>query len=84
VSTPHHTTGAAPAFVSSVSIIIIIVIIIMTIIIVMIVVMVTQWLSGGNACVLVSFQDRLSQETKDTPLQEKLDDMANFIGSVTH
>ena len=25
-------------------------------------------------------REKLEQETKDTPLQEKLDDMANFIG----
>lgn len=25
-------------------------------------------------------QDKLEQETKETPLQEKLDDMANLIG----
>lgn len=28
----------------------------------------------------VGVQDKLDTETKDTPLQEKLDDMANFIG----
>lgn len=28
----------------------------------------------------VAVQDKLTTETKDTPLQEKLDDMANFIG----
>jgi len=27
-----------------------------------------------------SEQDKLDQDTKDTPLQEKLDDMANLIG----